>query len=94
MFSLHYKYFPGADRTAILEHEPGIPAGYVQHGDDQSPIHLYVIVGSPDGWDLGYGLRGRLDRDGRRPLRWRDVDRVVRSEVLTDGGQLIAQARE
>lgn len=65
-----------------------------QHSDDQSPIHRYVIAGSHNGWDLGCGLRGRPDRYGSHPLRWRDIDGGVRSEVVTDAEQLVAQARE
>jgi hypothetical protein len=44
MFSLHTTT-PLSRPHRDLEHEPGIPTGFVHHGDDQSPIHLYVIAG-------------------------------------------------
>jgi hypothetical protein len=92
VFHLHSKYFPGADCTAIVQYEAGVPVGYIMEADDQQLTDLYVIAGRGDCWDFGYGLVGD-GRDEHRLLRWRDVESVMRSEVLSDVQHLIAKAQ-
>jgi hypothetical protein len=91
-FHLHSKHFADADCTAILQYESGIPAGYITEAEDQRVTHLYVIAGRGEQWDFGYGLIGD-GRDDARLLRWRDVEPVMRSEVLSDVQHLVAKAR-
>jgi predicted DNA-binding WGR domain protein len=91
-FHLHSKYFAGADATAILQYESGIPVGYITDAEDQRVTHLYVIAGHGEGWDFGYGLEGYRGDEGRL-LRWRDVEPVMRSEILSDVQHLVAKAQ-
>lgn len=94
VYALHAKHFPGADQTAVVEYEDGLWAGYVTEAGPQRLTHVYVLPGRVPAADLGWGLdrHGQYQDTTFRPLRWRDVDPIVRSEVLGDLEQLVAKA--
>ena len=80
VFYLHAKPFPSIGMTAVVEYD-GVPVGYMVDWDDQSIERAYVVAGlvTPD--TLDFGSRWRK---GDKRLKWRDVDPIVRSEVLAD----------
>lgn len=87
IFSVHTRPFEHADVTAVVEYE-GIPMGYMVDWDDQAIEHCYVVKGTvePDWhWDTRRALKNAL--------RWRDVDPIVRSEVLGSLNALASKAR-
>jgi hypothetical protein len=73
----HSKPFYGANVTAIVEYEDGVPAGYMEGWDDQEISRCYFVPGI---WrpEMYYSHdRGKL-------LELATINRVVLSEVLAD----------
>jgi hypothetical protein len=89
MFYLHAKQFPSIGMTAVVEYD-GVPVGYMVDWDDQSIERAYVVAGlvTPD--TLDFGSRWRK---GDKRLKWRDVDPIVRSEVLADIATIMEKAK-
>jgi hypothetical protein len=90
IFSLHSKHFPAADCTAVIEYEDGVAVGYIIESDPQRLTKVYVLDKHAASESLGYGWNARWGKG--RQLRWREVDRVVRSEILSDVQHLIDKA--
>ena len=89
VFYLHAKPFPSIGMTAVVEYD-GVPVGYMVDWDDQSIERAYVVDGlvTPD--TLDFGSRWRK---GDKRLKWRDVDPIVRSEVLADIATIMEKAQ-
>ncbi len=75
VFYTHSKPFYGADVSAIVEYEQGVPVGYMEGWDDQNITKCFIIPGiyKPDWY---------AQHEKQIPLG--DVDPVVISEVLND----------
>jgi hypothetical protein len=69
----HYKPFPGAEVTAVIEYANGVPMGYLEGWEDQQIENAFFVPGadSQPGW---------FNR--KQALRLGQVDPVVLSEVL------------
>ena len=85
IFSLHTKFFPGADCTAVVEYRDGVPTGYIHEAEPQRITHVYIVGGELNGGQLGWGWHDGHDD----PIPWGAVDRNVRSEVLADVHQVM-----
>lgn len=83
-FSEHYKYFPGADITAVAEYD-WIGIGMIVESDDQDIKSVYFLPGKSTGFY-------RYDKRPATPLEF--VDSIVISEVLTDLMLLASKQRE
>ena len=76
VFHEHDKPFYGANVTAVVSYEDGVPIGYMEGWDDQRVTGCYFVRGlSGSGWDYP---------DSRKGLPLGTVDPVVISEVLSD----------
>lgn len=75
IFYSHSKPFYGANVTAVVEYEEGVPVGYMEGWDDQMITRCFFIPGvwKPD-----------MYPDHKNVLRLGEVDPVVISEVLAD----------
>ena len=92
VFTLHAKPFPALDVTAVIEYE-GVPVGYMLDSEDQAVERCYVIPRAlRSARELGYGLSDLWDAPPDR-LRWKEVDPIVRSEVLADVAAVVEKAR-
>jgi hypothetical protein len=77
--------------TAVVRYD-GVPMGYMVDWDDQSLEEVYVLPGIRTADDLGWG--DSYDRRrGAKPLKWGEVDAIIRSEVLADVAALLEKAR-
>lgn len=84
VFHEHSKPFYGANVTAVVEYEEGVPVGYMDGWDDQKLRGCYFLPGlSGSGWDYP---------DSRRGLVLEKVDEIVISEVLSDLALLASKA--
>jgi PAS domain S-box-containing protein len=81
-------YWVMANVTPLVDN--GVPVGYMVDWDDQSIERAYVVAGlvTPD--TLDFGSRWRK---GDKRLKWRDVDPIVRSEVLAYIATIIEKAK-
>lgn len=75
VFYSHSKPFYGANVTALVVYEEGVPVGYMEGWDDQRIIEAFVIPGvyKPDWYT-----------DHKNKLTLGEVDPVVISEMLAD----------
>ena len=98
---MHAKYFPGADCTAVVQYEDGVPTGYIQDAESQKLTHLYMLKGDERGGTTGTSATGSGLRVRGRGYRLRRADAlsatsdpVVRhsKEVLSDVHHLVAKA--
>ncbi len=85
VFYSHSKPFYGANVTAMVMYEEGVPVGYMEGWDDQRMTECYVIPGiyKPD-WYFDH-------KDTRIPLG--EVDPVVISEVISDLNTVAAKGK-
>lgn len=81
-FSEHYKYFPGADVTAVADYE-WIGIGMIVESDDQDIQSCHFHQGKT--------TRGFYYQNSKIPLEF--VDSIVLSEVLSDLTLLASKAR-
>jgi hypothetical protein len=83
MYCEHSKQFPGADVTAVLTYEDGIPIGYLEGTDDQKLSACFFVPGLRE--PNSYG-----EHETEIPLG--RVDVVAVGEVLADLALLAEKA--
>ena len=84
VFHEHSKPFYGADVTAILQYEDGVPVGYMEGWDDQKLSGCFFVPGI---------YTADIYPDHKKRMTLADVDEVVLSEVLADLTTLVSKAK-
>jgi Domain of unknown function (DUF4132) len=74
VFSEHTKVFQGANTTAVLCYEDGIPIGYMEGAADQEITETFFVEGTGENY--------RRWKKDQKLLKLGEVDPVVISEVL------------
>jgi hypothetical protein len=85
VFYSHSKPFYGANVTAVVEYETGVPAGYMEGWEDQTVTGCYFIPGI---W------RPEMYPDHKQRVGLSAIDPVVISEVLSDLSTVAQKAKQ
>jgi hypothetical protein len=87
------RYFPGADVTAILGIETGIPIGYMEGWEDQKMTGCIFLSGPQR--PMGYlrHFQGMVRGEKSPVISPAQVDPVVISEVLSDMAQAASKGK-
>lgn len=84
VFHSHSKPFYGAQVTAVVEYDDGVPVGYMEGWDDQKITRCYFVPGI---W------RPEMYPDHKERIRLSEIDPIVISEVLGDLTTVASKAK-
>jgi hypothetical protein len=87
------RQFPGANVTAVIAFENGIPIGYMEGWEDQKVTDCLFVEGLQGPFGYIWVRDGQL-QGGEKLLPLREVNPVVLSEVLADLAVLASKGKE
>jgi hypothetical protein len=84
IFYQHSKGFPGADVTAIVEYETGVPVGYMEGWEDQKITGCFFLAGT---------YKANAHAWNAEKLKLGEVSPVAVSEVIKDLTMLASKGK-